>query len=136
MRSAANPSFGVSTVHSPPAAGKRQANDESASAPKLGCKGSAGSLTASTASTQAETALVLALPQAARIFAPAGWGWLADRYGAKRGIVVLSCAVMTLGFAFLPAATGVVSIAMLIAITGVFSSAALPLVEAMTLSSL
>ena len=28
-------------------------------------------------------ALVLALPQLARIFAPAAWGWVADRTGAR-----------------------------------------------------
>ena len=32
----------------------------------------------------AEIAWVLALPQIVRIFAPAGWGWLADRTGAQR----------------------------------------------------
>jgi len=42
----------------------------------------------------AEIALVLALPQVARTFAPAGWGWLADRTGAQRGIVVFSCVAM------------------------------------------
>src|SRR4051812_50144661 len=39
-------------------------------------------------------ALVLAAPQVLRIVAPAGWGWLADRFGAQRGIVVAACASM------------------------------------------
>jgi PPP family 3-phenylpropionic acid transporter len=81
-------------------------------------------------------ALVLALPQLARIFAPAGWGWLADRFGTQRAIVVLSSAVMAACFAALPFAGGVSSIALLIGITGIFSAGALPLVEAMTLASL
>jgi PPP family 3-phenylpropionic acid transporter len=82
-----------------------------------------------------EIALVLALPQLARIFAPAGWGWLADRSGAQRGIVLLSCATMVACFAALPYAQGMPSIALLIAVTGMFSAGALPLVEAITLGS-
>jgi len=46
-----------------------------------------------------EIAWVLALPQLARSFAPAAWGWLADRSGAQRGIVAFSCAAMAAGFA-------------------------------------
>ena len=42
----------------------------------------------------AEIAWVLALPHLVRVFAPAAWGWLADRSGAHRGIVVFSCAVL------------------------------------------
>jgi MFS transporter, PPP family, 3-phenylpropionic acid transporter len=82
-----------------------------------------------------EIALVLALPQLARIFAPGAWGWLADRFAAQRGIVVLACAAMLAGFAALPFAPGVASIALLIALTGVFSAGALPLVEAITLGA-
>ena len=51
----------------------------------------------------AEIALVLALPQLARTIAPAGWGWLADRTGAARAIVVFSCAATAAGFLGLPA---------------------------------
>src|SRR6185295_16155973 len=49
-----------------------------------------------------EIAWVLALPQIMRTFAPAGWGALADRTGALRALVVLSCAGFALGFAALP----------------------------------
>lgn len=83
-----------------------------------------------------EIALVLALPQVARVFAPAGWGWLADRFGAQRAVVVLSCAVMVACFAALPFAHGLNAIALLIGITGIFSAGALPLVEAMTFGAL
>lgn len=79
-----------------------------------------------------EIAFVLSLPAAARMFAPAAWGWLADHSGAQRGIVLLSCASMIACFALLPLAQGVGSIAVIIAATGVFSSGALPLVEAIT----
>jgi len=83
----------------------------------------------------AEIALVLALPQLGRIVAPAAWGWLADRTGAHRGIVVLSCGAMTACFALLPHAPGLLSMAVLVGITGLFSAGALPLVEAITLGA-
>jgi MFS transporter, PPP family, 3-phenylpropionic acid transporter len=83
-----------------------------------------------------EIALVLALPQLARTFAPAGWGWLADRTGTQRGIVVFSCVAMAACFTALPFAEGTRQIAVLIAVSSVLSAGALPLVEAMTLGSL
>ena len=46
-----------------------------------------------------EIAVVLAMPQLARVIAPALWGWLADRSGAARGIVVFSAAAVLAGFA-------------------------------------
>jgi PPP family 3-phenylpropionic acid transporter len=82
-----------------------------------------------------EIALILALPQIARVFAPTAWGWLADRCGAQRGIVLLSCASMLACFAALPWTGGAQSIAVLIALTGIFSAGALPLVEAITLAA-
>lgn len=84
----------------------------------------------------AEIAFVLSLPALARIFAPAAWGWMADRYGAQRGIVVLACAMMLACFAALPYVSGVNGFAALMAVTGIFSAGALPLVEAITLASL
>jgi MFS transporter, PPP family, 3-phenylpropionic acid transporter len=83
-----------------------------------------------------EIALVLAVPQAARTFAPAAWGWLADRTGARRGVVLFSCAAMAAGFALLPQASGVAQIVLLIALVSVLSAGALPLVESVTLDSL
>src|SRR5918992_747415 len=80
-----------------------------------------------------EIAWVLALPPLARTFAPAAWGWLADRSGAHRAIVVFSCAVSAAAFAFLPFTA---HIALLIALMSVLSAGALPLVEAITLGSL
>lgn len=79
-----------------------------------------------------QIAFVLALPQLARIFAPAAWGWLADRTGARGGIVAFSCASMAACFAALPFIEAS-SIALLIAVTGVVSAGALPLVEAIAL---
>ena len=83
----------------------------------------------------AQIALVLSLPQGARIFAPAAWGWVADRFGAQRAVVLLACAAMAAGFALLPVAGGFVAIAAVVGVAGVFSAGALPLVEAMTLSA-
>lgn len=83
-----------------------------------------------------EIAFVLALPQMARMFAPAAWGWLADRFAAQRAIVAFSCAVMTVGFLLLPAAAGTAGIALLIGLMSLLSAGALPLVEAIALASL
>jgi len=81
----------------------------------------------------AEIAWVLALPAIARIFAPALWGWVADRTGAHRGIVAFSCAVTAAAFAAMPFVDG---IAWVVGAMSVLGAAALPLVEAITLASL
>jgi MFS transporter, PPP family, 3-phenylpropionic acid transporter len=80
-----------------------------------------------------EIALVLSLPALARTFAPIAWGWLADRTGAHRSIVVMSCAVTAAAFALLPFTD---RIAWVIGVMSVLSAAALPLVEAITMGSL
>jgi PPP family 3-phenylpropionic acid transporter len=80
-----------------------------------------------------EIAWVLALPPLARTFAPAAWGWLADRTGAHRAIVAFSCFVTVLSFGILPFTE---RIALLIALMSVLSAGALPIVEAITLGSL
>src|SRR3970040_2809270 len=64
----------------------------------------------------AEIAWVLALPHLARVFAPAAWGWVADRSGAHRGIVVFACGAHVACFALLPFADGLAAIAWLIAV--------------------
>jgi PPP family 3-phenylpropionic acid transporter len=80
-----------------------------------------------------EIAWVLALPAIARTFAPVAWGWLADRTGAHRAIVAMSCLVTAAAFALLPF---VDRIAWLIGVMSVLNAAALPLVEAVTVGSL
>ncbi|HYR37252.1 MAG TPA: MFS transporter [Burkholderiales bacterium] len=84
----------------------------------------------------AEIAWVLALPQLARVVAPAAWGALADRAGAQRAIVVFACAANAACFALLPFVGGFAGIAWLMALTSLVSTAALPLVEAITLGAL
>lgn len=80
-----------------------------------------------------EIAWVLALPPLARTFAPPAWGWLADRSGAHRAIVVFSCAVTAAAFAVLPFTH---RIGLLIGLMSVLSAGALPIVEAITLGAL
>jgi PPP family 3-phenylpropionic acid transporter len=79
---------------------------------------------------------VLALPQMVRMFAPALWGWVADRTGAQRAIVILGCAANAACFLAVPAASGVGALALLIGGASLVSAAALPLVEAITLGAL
>lgn len=84
----------------------------------------------------AEIAWVLALPPLVRIAAPTAWGWLADRTGAQRGIVVFACAAHAAAFTVLPLVEGFVAVATLVAVAAVLSAGALPLVEASTLQHL
>jgi MFS transporter, PPP family, 3-phenylpropionic acid transporter len=81
----------------------------------------------------AQIAAVLALAPLARTFAPAAWGWLADRTGSHRAIVAMSCAANAAGFALLPFTD---HIAWVIGIMSLLSAGALPLVEAITFGSL
>jgi PPP family 3-phenylpropionic acid transporter len=71
-----------------------------------------------------------------RTFAPAGWGALADRTGALRALVVLSCAGFALGFAALPFAESFAAVTIVIGISSLISAGALPLVETITLRAL
>jgi PPP family 3-phenylpropionic acid transporter len=86
--------------------------------------------------TPTEIAWVLALPQLARVAAPAAWGAIADRSTAQRAIVIAACAANAVCYALLPAMSGFAAIAWLVALTSLVSTAALPLVEAITLNAL
>lgn len=83
-----------------------------------------------------EIAWILALPQLARTFAPAAWGWIADASGARRGVVVFSCAAAAAGFLALPFVESFAGVALAIGISSVLSAGGLPLVEAITLGAL
>src|SRR5687768_3664580 len=83
-----------------------------------------------------EIAWILALPQIARTFAPAAWGWIADRGGARRGVVVFSCAAAAGGFLALPFVESFAGVAVVIAAASLLSAGGLPLVEAITLGAL
>jgi PPP family 3-phenylpropionic acid transporter len=83
-----------------------------------------------------EIAMVLAMPQLARVAAPAFWGWLADRSGAARGIVVFSAGVLLAGYTLLPWAEGAAQLAALMLAMSLLAAGALPIVEALTLGAL
>lgn len=83
-----------------------------------------------------EIAWVLALPAIMRTFAPAGWGWLADRTGALRFLVMLSCAAAAAGFAALPWAESFLGVACVIGAASLLAAGGLPLIEAITLNAL
>lgn len=83
-----------------------------------------------------EIGVLMALPQLTRILAPHLWGWLADHSGRRIGIVRASGAAGMLAFLGVFAGEGFALLfAVLFAMT-FFWSAALPLVEATTLSQL
>ncbi|MSQ55910.1 MAG: MFS transporter [Betaproteobacteria bacterium] len=84
----------------------------------------------------AQISLVLAVPQLLRMFAPGVWGWLADRTGARRTIVIVSSALAAGCFATLAFADSLASVLLIVAAMGLFSSGVLPLVEATTLAVL
>jgi PPP family 3-phenylpropionic acid transporter len=83
-----------------------------------------------------EIAWVLALPQVMRTFAPAVWGLVADRTGAVRALVALSCAAAAAGFVALPFAESFIAVVLVIGLASVLSAGALPLVETITLGAL
>ena len=83
----------------------------------------------------AQIALVLAMPQVARVFAPAAWGWLADHSGRQRGIVVFAAFSVFLGFAALYVVQGVAAVALVMFVLSVFAAGSMPLVEAATLAA-
>ena len=82
-----------------------------------------------------QMALVLAMPPVARVFAPALWGWLADRTGWQRGIVAFSAFAVFGGFAALYLVQGVVEVAAVMLILSVLAAGSMPLVEAAALSA-
>ena len=83
-----------------------------------------------------EIAWIVALPQIARTFAPAAWGWIADASGARRGVVVFSCAAAAGGFLALPFVEDFTGVALVIGLSSLLSAGGLPLVEAITLGAL
>ena len=91
--------------------------------------------------TAYEIAVALAMPQAARIVAPALWGWLADAWGerypgARRAVVVSSGFAMLAGFVAIYFQHSASAIALCLLLLSFFSAGAAPLVEAITFSVL
>ncbi|HUN68703.1 MAG TPA: MFS transporter [Burkholderiales bacterium] len=83
----------------------------------------------------AQIALVLAMPQVARVFAPALWGWLADHTGRQREIVVFGAFAVLAGFAALYVVRGAFEVALTMLVLSVLAAGAMPLVEAATLAA-
>jgi PPP family 3-phenylpropionic acid transporter len=83
-----------------------------------------------------DIALVLAMPAVARILAPSGWGLLADRTGAGRGIVILSSVSLLVGYVMMPFADGAGQLAVVMLVMSLLSAGAMPIVETLTLSAL
>jgi len=83
-----------------------------------------------------EIAVVLAMPQLARVAAPAFWGWLADRSGAARGIVVFSAAVLLAGYVLVHWSESYAALVAIMLVMSLLSAGALPIVETLTLGSL
>jgi len=84
----------------------------------------------------AQIALVLAMPQVARIFAPAFWGWVADRAQCHRAIVVLSAAALVVGYGVLFWVEQAPAIAAVMLALSVVSAGAMPIVDSLALSTL
>jgi MFS transporter, PPP family, 3-phenylpropionic acid transporter len=79
----------------------------------------------------AQIAMLLALPQITRIFAPPLWGWLADRYGRPDLILKFSALAMMLSaIALLVSKGSVPAISAALLSFYLFSAAQMPLVEA------
>lgn len=83
-----------------------------------------------------EIGMLMALPQLTRILAPHLWGWLADRSGRRIQVVRLSGAAGTLVFMGVFAGESFTLLCGVLFAMMFFWSAALPLVEATTLSHL
>ena len=82
-----------------------------------------------------QIALVLAMPQVARVFAPAIWGWIADRTGWRRGIVIFAAFAVLGGFSALYVARGVLEVAAVMLLLSVLAAGSMPLVEAAALAA-
>jgi PPP family 3-phenylpropionic acid transporter len=82
-----------------------------------------------------DIALILAMPAVARIFAPAAWGWIADRSGWRRGIVVFSAFSVCLGFAALYVVRGLPGTMLAMFLLSVLAAGALPIVESIALAA-
>jgi len=91
---------------------------------------------AGTGLSPVEIGVVMALPQATRIVAPHLWGWVADAGGRQMRLVRATVLAGTLCWLGLFASTSFLWICAVILATGFFLSAALPLVEATTLTHL
>ncbi len=79
-----------------------------------------------------QISVLMALSTLARIAAPGFWGWLADRQGRRRAIIISTSLCSALAFAFVGLGQGFWWIFISLAVSHFFWAGALPLVEAST----
>lgn len=79
-----------------------------------------------------QISVLMALSTLARIVAPGFWGWLADRSGRRRAIVLSTSVLSALAFGFVGLDNGFWWVFVSLAVSHFFWAAALPLVEAST----
>lgn len=84
----------------------------------------------------ADIAILMSMMQVMRIVAPALWGWLADRLGARMPIVRLAALCSLAGFGGFFASEEFFAVLLAMAVMAFFWSAALPLVEGVTFAHL
>ncbi|HVL56187.1 MAG TPA: MFS transporter, partial [Burkholderiaceae bacterium] len=80
-----------------------------------------------------EIGVLMSLPQALRIFAPAFWAWLADRSGKRVVLLRVSAAVAVATMLLFPAAASAPGFAALMLVLFFATAAQLPIAEAMAL---
>ena len=83
-----------------------------------------------------QIAFVLAMPQVARIFAPAFWGWVADRTQRPRAIVVFSAVALVVGYTVLFWVDAANGIALVMLALSIAAAGAMPIVESVALATL
>ncbi|WP_159875626.1 MFS transporter [Aquitalea denitrificans] len=79
-----------------------------------------------------QISVLMALSTLARIVAPGFWGWLADRQGRRRAIIISTSLCSALAFALVGLGNGFWWIFISLAVSHFFWAGALPLVEAST----
>ena len=80
---------------------------------------------------------LMAIPQATKLVAPTLWGWLADRWGQRMGVIRWACLASALSFAGVYwAGADYWALALVMLLFSFFWNAALPQFEAVTLAHL
>ncbi len=83
-----------------------------------------------------EIGILMSLLQVMRMFAPAAWGWLADRTGKRLAIVQFGAVLGLVTYAGVFLGSSFYWLFLVMALMSFFWSASLPLVESMTLTHL
>jgi PPP family 3-phenylpropionic acid transporter len=84
----------------------------------------------------AQIAIVVALPQLVKVFAPTLLAWLADTRGARRPFIIATTTLTAASLALLHLAEGFWGVCAVVLLMGLASSGTLPMVEATTMSLL